>query len=244
MRPVPADGRGRRENAGPGGGTAPGPHLSAGRDWDGGLWPHLSRSARPSRARHLGPLAPWGLRRRGWRDPAFRAGSSHDAEGPGGPAADGTREKDAALAAEPGGARLRRCCDEGRRARLRLCRLPGCADRRHTFFACQALLGRQAWPWVAGLLPLPFSAGPPGPRAMRRGPFGPRPLRPSTTARDLLRRCTIEGAGPRRSGPGEAWAAAAAARAPERKKARDSCRSAQKIPRFFSPPSCQGPSVV
>ena len=28
---------------------------------------------------------------------------------------------------------------------------------------------------------------------MRRGPLGPRPLRLSTIARDLLRRCTIEG---------------------------------------------------
>lgn len=215
MRAEPADGRGHRENIGPGGGTAPGPHLSAGRDWDSGLWPHLSRSARPSWARHLGPLAPWGLRRWGWRAPAFRAGSSHDAEGPGGPAADGTREKDAALAAEPGGARLRRCCDQGRRARLRLCRLPGCDGRRHTFLSARPFWAGRRGPGWRGRFLFHLSAGLPGPRATRRGPFGPRPLRPSTIARVLLRRRTIEGAGPRRSGPGVAWAAAAAARAPE-----------------------------
>ena len=86
------------------------------------------------------------------------------------------------------------------------------------FYVGQAACSRP----TMGRGPGPSILGQEGPRPTTPGPSRPRDGGPSVPTMGLLRRRTIEGAGPRRSGPGAAWAAAAAARAPEQ-KTRDSC---------------------
>lgn len=243
MRPEPPDGTHRQENHGPGGGTAPGLHLSGGAGWGA---PELARGAEnaatPERA------APCRLVRAGGL-PTARPRAADGAGLPSpplfGPAEPTTR---AARAGPPPGCTREKTAPPRRRGRAGTNvgvgsirdGAPGCGCavcRAATaagipFFVCQALGPADMAPGGGAAFSSSFS-DPAGARGHAPRAFGPRPLRPSTTAGDLLRRRTIEGRRAEAAPPRFAWAAGPR-RAPRiQNETRDLCRSEQKS-RVFS----------
>lgn len=96
--------------------------------------------------------------------------------------------------------------------------------------------GRQ---WAGGLAPRSWARGGPGPQ--RRGHWAPG-RRASDDRQGSTAPAHYRGAGPRLRRPALRGRQGRGAR-PGMKKTRDSCRSAQKIPHFFTFPSCPGPLV-
>lgn len=242
LRPEPPGRAQHQENHGPGGGTAPGPHRPGGRDWDSGRGPTYPNSR--ALARHLGPLAPWGMRRWGWHAPAFRARSTRDAEPRHGPPPGCIREKSAPPQRRGwagAAAALVRSKADAPGCGCAVCRAAAAAGI--PFEARRALLRRRARAGVGPADQLPPLRRPRGPGPRAASPWGrarcvhrqpPGPYCAAAPSRAQGRGC----AAPLRVG------GRAEARAPEQKKRGIPCRSAQEIPRFFSPPTCQWPSAA